>query len=110
MNAAAGRQDARTCSALRTVTRSPYGTRACPNDLRYVLTSGVVDGIFWWVMKVLTIIATIFIPLSFVAGVYGMHFDYMPELHWKGGYLMSMLVMAAVAGGMLVYFRKKGWL
>lgn len=68
------------------------------------------------VMKVLTIIATIFIPLSFVAGVYGMNFDTevsgwnMPELHWAFGYPLALGLMALVAGGMLVYFRRKGWL
>jgi magnesium transporter len=61
------------------------------------------------VMKVLTIIATIFIPLSFVAGLYGMNFKYMPELSWRYGYFGALGVMAAVAGGMLVYFKRKGW-
>ncbi|NLW50937.1 MAG: magnesium/cobalt transporter CorA [Candidatus Brocadiaceae bacterium] len=62
------------------------------------------------VMKVLTIIATIFIPLSFIAGVYGMNFDHMPELHWTWGYFGALGIMAAVAGGMLLYFRKRGWI
>jgi magnesium transporter len=62
------------------------------------------------VMKVLTIIATIFIPLSFIAGVYGMNFHYMPELAWRWGYFWALGVMAAVAGGMLLYFRKREWL
>ena len=62
------------------------------------------------VMKVLTIIATIFIPLTFVAGVYGMNFDHMPELGWKWGYPAVLGVMAAVAGIMLIYFRRKRWL
>ena len=62
------------------------------------------------VMKVLTIIATIFMPLTFIAGVYGMNFEYMPELHWRWGYPLVLLLMLSVAGVMFVYFRKKGWL
>jgi magnesium transporter len=62
------------------------------------------------VMKVLTIIATIFIPLTFFAGVYGMNFKHMPELEWKYGYAFAWAIMAASAGAMLLYFRKKGWL
>jgi magnesium transporter len=67
------------------------------------------------VMKVLTIIATIFIPLSFVAGVYGMNFNSsvsrwnMPELGWTFGYPIALAVMAVCAGGMLLFFWKKGW-
>jgi magnesium transporter len=61
-------------------------------------------------MKVLTIIATIFIPLTFVAGVYGMNFENMPELRWRWGYAGVLALMAAVAGGMLMYFRKKRWI
>ncbi len=62
------------------------------------------------VMKVLTVIATVFIPLSFIAGVYGMNFDFMPELHWRWSYPLLWLVMLAVACGMYGYFRKKRWL
>ncbi len=62
------------------------------------------------VMKVLTVIATIFIPLSFIAGVYGMNFDHMPELHFAWSYQAVWLLMIAVAGAMLVYFRRRGWL
>lgn len=61
------------------------------------------------IMKVLTIIATIFIPLTFIAGVYGMNFKYMPELEWKWGYFASLAIMAVMALGMLVYFKRKGW-
>ena len=61
------------------------------------------------VMKVLTVIATIFIPLTFIVGVYGMNFHYMPELSWRWGYPLVWLVMAACVGGMIAYFRKKGW-
>jgi magnesium transporter len=63
------------------------------------------------VMKVLTIIATIFIPLTFVAGIYGMNFEYMPELKWHWFYPKAFwVVMIGVAGVMLVYFRRKKWL
>ncbi len=62
------------------------------------------------VMKVLTIIATIFIPLTFIVGVYGMNFKYMPELEWRWGYPMVMLAMLVVVLGMVVYFRKKRWI
>jgi magnesium transporter len=62
------------------------------------------------VMKVLTIIATIFIPLSFFAGIYGMNFEHMPELHWRWSYPLLWLFMLTIGGGMLLYFRKKKWL
>ena len=62
------------------------------------------------VMKVLTIIATIFIPLTFVAGIYGMNFDFMPELHWRWGYFLVWGVMIAVTVVMIVYFKRKKWL
>jgi len=62
------------------------------------------------VMKVLTIIATIFIPLTFIAGIYGMNFKFMPELEWRGGYFVVIGVMVAVAVVMLIFFRKKKWL
>lgn len=61
------------------------------------------------VMKVLTIVSTIFMPLSFIAGVYGMNFTAMPELHWRYGYPAALLLMALVTGGMIVYFKKKKW-
>jgi len=62
------------------------------------------------VMKVLTIIATIFIPLTLIAGIYGMNFKYMPELDWFWGYPMVYTVMLAVSAVMLIYFRRKKWL
>ena len=62
------------------------------------------------VMKVLTIIATIFMPLTFLAGIYGMNFKYMPELEWKWGYFLILLVMFAIGILMLFYFKKKKWL
>jgi len=62
------------------------------------------------IMKVLTVISTIFIPLSFVAGVYGMNFDNMPELHWKYGYFYVVGGMGLAIVGMLIFFRKKDWI
>jgi magnesium transporter len=62
------------------------------------------------VMKVLTIIATIFIPLTFIAGIYGMNFDNMPELHWKYGYFATLFIMVVIGVAMLFYFKKKKWL
>ncbi|NHJ04277.1 MAG: magnesium and cobalt transport protein CorA [Candidatus Heimdallarchaeota archaeon] len=62
------------------------------------------------IMKVLTIIATIFIPLTFIAGVYGMNFQFMPELAWKWGYLTIMCLMIVIGIGMIVFFRRKKWL
>ncbi|OPY38134.1 MAG: Magnesium transport protein CorA [Methanoregulaceae archaeon PtaU1.Bin059] len=61
------------------------------------------------IMKVLTLIATIFIPLTFVAGVYGMNFQYMPELAWEYGYVMVWGIMIAMVVAMLLFFRKKHW-
>jgi len=62
------------------------------------------------VMKVLTIIATIFIPLTLVAGIYGMNFSYMPELESPWGYPMVYMIMLAISAVMLMYFRRKKWL
>ena len=62
------------------------------------------------VMRVLTVIATIFMPLTFLAGVYGMNFKNMPELQWEWGYPAVLLLMATVGIGMQVYFRKRKWL
>ncbi|HET6520543.1 MAG TPA: magnesium/cobalt transporter CorA [Geminicoccaceae bacterium] len=68
------------------------------------------------IMKVLTVIATIFMPLGFIASLYGMNFDRdasplnMPELGWYWGYPFALAVMAAVAGGLLLYFRRRNWI
>ena len=62
------------------------------------------------IMKVLTIIATIFIPLTFIAGVYGMNFEYMPELQHPYGYFITWIVMIIVGLAMVVYFKRKNWL
>jgi magnesium transporter len=62
------------------------------------------------VMKVLTIFAAIFIPLTFIAGVYGMNFQYMPELGWQWGYFGILLVMLLVGVILVFYFKRKKWL
>ncbi len=62
------------------------------------------------IMKVLTIMASIFIPLTFIAGIYGMNFEWMPELGWRWGYPAALGLMAVIGGGMVLYFRAKDWL
>jgi len=62
------------------------------------------------VMKVLTIMATIFIPLTFVAGIYGMNFKYMPELEWKWSYPVLWILLVVIFCGMMLYFKRKKWL
>ncbi len=62
------------------------------------------------IMKVLTIFAAIFIPLTFIAGVYGMNFEFMPELKWKWGYFLVLGIMTVASFGMLAYFRRKKWI
>ncbi|HEU4615248.1 MAG TPA: magnesium/cobalt transporter CorA [Kofleriaceae bacterium] len=62
------------------------------------------------VMKTLTLISTVMLPLTFIAGIYGMNFRHMPELDWVGGYPFALGLMATVAIGILLYFRHKGWL
>jgi len=61
------------------------------------------------IMKVLSVFATIFIPLTFIAGIYGMNFDDMPELHWKFGYPLALGFMVVIAVVMLAFFRRAGW-
>jgi magnesium transporter len=61
------------------------------------------------VIKVLTVISTIFIPLTFIVGVYGMNFRFMPELDWKYGYYGIWIVMILITLGMLGFFRYKKW-
>jgi magnesium transporter len=62
------------------------------------------------VMKVLTIIATIFMPLTFIAGIYGMNFKYMPELEWRWGYPAIWFAVVLISVSMLIYFKRKRWL
>ena len=61
------------------------------------------------IMKILTTISTIFIPLSFLAGLYGMNFKYMPELSWEYGYYFILGLMFIVVAGMILYFKRKNW-
>lgn len=62
------------------------------------------------VMKVLTIVSTIFIPLTFIAGIYGMNFEHMPELGWPHAYFVTLAMMGVMAVVMLIFFRRKKWL
>jgi magnesium transporter len=61
------------------------------------------------VMMTLTVITIIFMPLTFIVGVYGMNFDNMPELHWKYGYYAVLALMGVIAGSMVLWFKRKGW-
>ncbi|QLH03356.1 magnesium and cobalt transport protein CorA [Nitrosopumilus cobalaminigenes] len=62
------------------------------------------------VMKTLTIVAAIFIPITFIAGLYGTNFSYVPELEWEGSYFAMLIVMAIISGAMVAWFKKKRWL
>lgn len=62
------------------------------------------------IMKTLTVISTIFLPITFIAGVYGMNFDVMPELRWRYGYAFALGMMATVVAAMLWFFHRRGWL
>jgi magnesium transporter len=61
------------------------------------------------IMKLLTLMSTIMMPLTFIAGVFGMNFKFMPELQWEYGYPMAWALMAGVAGGLLLWFKRRGW-
>ena len=61
------------------------------------------------IMKVLTVFSAFFIPLTFVAGVYGTNFDYLPEIHLKYGYLYFWLILALITTGLIIYFKKRKW-
>lgn len=61
------------------------------------------------VMQVLTLVSVIFVPLTFIAGVYGMNFDYMPELKWHYGYFICLFIMLIIAIGLIIFFKKKHW-
>ena len=75
-------------------------------DIHLSSVSNRLNGI----MKMLTIIATIFVPLTFITGIYGMNFAYMPELRWYWGYPVTLLFMLAIGISMMIYFKRKGWL
>jgi magnesium transporter len=99
---------------LQIVDLVETGRQMCSDLREYYLSA--VNNRMSEVMKVLTIMATIFIPLSFIAGVYGMNFDptvspwNMPELGWPLGYPLALALMAAVAGVQLWYFWRRGWI
>ena len=61
-------------------------------------------------MKRLTVFGAIFAALTVITGIYGMNFEHMPELRWKYGYLMVWFIMASAIGGLLLWFKKKGWI
>ena len=61
------------------------------------------------VMKILTVFTSIFMPLTFIVGVYGMNFENMPELKWQYGYFEALLLMTIIGMGMYIWFKKKGW-
>jgi magnesium transporter len=61
------------------------------------------------IMKILTVISTLFIPLTFIVGVYGMNFKYMPELEQPWGYPATWIVMIAIASGLIYFFWRRGW-
>ena len=62
------------------------------------------------VMRVLTVVTVLFVPLTFIAGIYGMNFEFMPELSWRWSYFVVLGAMSSVAVGLLVLFRRKGWI
>nr|WP_246112292.1 magnesium/cobalt transporter CorA [Thermococcus aciditolerans] len=62
------------------------------------------------IIRILTVVSTVFIPLTFITGLYGMNFRYMPELAWRYSYPAVLMVMLGIALGMLAYFRRKGWI
>jgi magnesium transporter len=62
------------------------------------------------IMKILTVFASIFIPLTFIAGIYGMNFEYMPELKWKWAYPVLWITFIIIPAVLLLYFRRKKWL
>ncbi|MGE0814186.1 MAG: magnesium/cobalt transporter CorA [Vicinamibacterales bacterium] len=85
--------------------------------LYYELASDLMDGYITMashrlnqIVKILTIVTTVFVPLSFIAGVYGMNFDYIPELHLPYGYFVALFLMIATAVGALVLMYRKGWI
>jgi magnesium transporter len=78
------------------------------NDQLNIYQTNVSNGLNE-VMKVLTIFSAFFIPLTFIAGVYGMNFQYFPEIHLKYGYLYFWILMIIISVVLLVYFRRKKW-
>ena len=91
------------------VTENIDNARDMLIDLREVYQSGQNNRLNE-VMKVLTIMSSIFIPMTFIAGVYGMNFQNMPELQWQNGYFGALGIMVLIPIVMLIYFKRKGWL
>lgn len=75
-------------------------------DLHLALANHRMNG----TMRVLTVVTSVFIPLSFLTSLYGMNFDFMPELHFQGSYPALIGVMVLIAGGQLLHFRRRGWI
>lgn len=87
------------------------------SSLLYETTSDLINGYLSVsahrlnnVMRVLTVVTVLFVPLTFIAGIYGMNFEYIPELKWRWGYFAVIGVMAAMVIGLLALFRRRGWL
>ncbi len=93
--------------AIRVIETSEY-LRDLAMSLRELYLSNLSNRLNE-IMKLLTIISTIFIPITFITGIYGMNFRYMPELEWKYGYYAILTVMSVISLMMLIYFKKKGW-
>jgi magnesium transporter len=84
------------------------GNRDLASDIResyFSLSSEKMNNI----MKTLTIISSFFLPLTFIVGLYGMNFKYMPELTWKYGYFSVLITMGILTIGMYIFFKRKGW-
>lgn len=125
LNAIVRDETSRVCAETKVFLRDCYDHTIQLIDMIETyreITSGLIDmqlasqsNRMNEIMKVLTIIATIFIPLSFIVGVYGMNFDTaspwnMPELKWRYGYPAVWMVMIAIVVGLLAWFRRKGWI
>ena len=82
-----------------------YGLERYLRDLRvHRILEGTNE-----IMRVLTVFSAILLPLTLIAGIYGMNFDHMPELHWLHGYAFALSLMAITALGLLIWFRRRGW-
>ncbi len=87
------------------------------SSLLYEITTDLIDGYLSVsahrlnnVMRVLTVVTVLFVPLTFIAGIYGMNFEYIPELAWHGGYFVVLGVMTTIAIGLLLLFRQRKWI
>lgn len=87
------------------------------SSLQYEITTDLIDGYLSVsahrlnnVMRVLTVVTVLFVPLTFIAGIYGMNFEYIPELAWRGSYFVVLGVMTTIAVSLLVLFRQRKWI